>query len=56
MKNCVAATGLSVCARTAFGPNGLSKIIINRIEKVIVMSDAATIIAERWRCSTLPPR
>jgi len=46
MKNCEAATGLSACTRTAFGPNGLSKIIINRIEKVIVTTDAATIIAE----------
>jgi len=46
MKNCEAATGLAACTRTAFGPNGLSKIVINRIEKVIVTTDAATIISE----------
>jgi len=46
MKNCEAATGLAACVRTAFGPNGLSKIVINRVEKVIVTTDAATIIAE----------
>eukprot|EP01083_Nonionella_stella_P308330 1087255_1 len=46
MKNCEAATGLAACTRTAFGPNGLSKIVINRIEKVIITTDAATIISE----------
>eukprot|EP01084_Bolivina_argentea_P138234 243409_1 len=46
MKNCEAATGLAACVRTSFGPNGLSKIVINRIEKVIITTDAATIISE----------
>jgi len=46
MKNCEAASGLAACVRTSFGPNGLSKIVINRIEKVIVTTDAATIISE----------
>jgi len=46
LKNCEAATSLAQCTRTAFGPNGLSKIVINRIEKVIVTTDAATIISE----------
>eukprot|EP00484_Ammonia_sp_Unknown_P028178 CAMPEP_0197024862 /NCGR_PEP_ID=MMETSP1384-20130603/5337_1 /TAXON_ID=29189 /ORGANISM="Ammonia sp." /LENGTH=586 /DNA_ID=CAMNT_0042453319 /DNA_START=104 /DNA_END=1864 /DNA_ORIENTATION=+ len=46
LKNCEAATGLAACVRTSFGPNGLSKIVINRIEKVIVTTDAATIISE----------
>ncbi|XP_065223106.1 T-complex protein 1 subunit theta [Planococcus citri] len=32
--------------RTAYGPNGMNKIIINHIEKLFVTNDAATIIKE----------
>lgn len=45
-KNCEAATQLGEVVRTSFGPNGLSKIVINRIEKVYITTDAATIINE----------
>ena len=46
IKNCEAACALGDTVRTAFGPNGLGKIVINRIEKVLVTTDAATIISE----------
>jgi len=46
LRNCDAVVELSEVVRTSFGPNGLSKIVINRIEKVFVTTDAATIIAE----------
>lgn len=46
LRNCDAAVELSEVVRTSFGPNGLSKIVINRIEKVFVTTDAATIINE----------
>jgi len=46
MRNCDAAVEVSEMVRTSFGPNGLSKIVINRIEKVFVTTDAATIISE----------
>lgn len=46
IKNCESASQLSQIVRTSFGPNGLSKIVINRIEKVIITTDAATIINE----------
>ncbi|ETO31624.1 hypothetical protein RFI_05498 [Reticulomyxa filosa] len=45
-KNCEAATDLADVVRTSFGPNGLSKIVINRLEKVYATTDAATIINE----------
>ncbi|CAK9797258.1 T-complex protein 1 subunit theta [Anthophora plagiata] len=32
--------------RTAYGPNGMNKMVINHIEKLFVTSDAATIINE----------
>jgi len=46
LRNCEAAIDVSEMVRTSFGPNGLSKIVINRIEKVFVTTDAATIISE----------
>ena len=32
--------------KTAYGPNGMNKIIINHIDKLFVTNDAATIIKE----------
>ncbi|KAJ8882463.1 hypothetical protein PR048_014271 [Dryococelus australis] len=32
--------------RTAYGPNGMNKMVINHIEKLFVTNDAATIIRE----------
>jgi T-complex protein 1 subunit theta len=32
--------------RTAYGPNGMNKMVINHLEKLFVTSDAATIIKE----------
>ena len=31
---------------TAFGPNGMNKMVINHLEKLFVTNDAATIIRE----------
>ena len=46
MKNCEAATGLVACVTTSFGLNGLSKIVMNCVARVIVTIDAAAIISE----------
>jgi T-complex protein 1 subunit theta len=46
MKNCEAATDLSETVQSAFGPYGLSKIVINRNEKVIITTDASAILSE----------
>lgn len=32
--------------RTAYGPNGMNKMVINHIEKLFVTNDAATIMRE----------
>ena len=38
--------------KTAYGPRGMNKMVINHIEKLFVTSDAATIIRELevWHC------
>jgi len=46
VKNIDSCLELSNITRTSFGPNGMNKIVINRIEKIFVTSDAATIINE----------
>ena len=45
MKNCEAVKGLDECVRTSLGCNGLSNIVINHVEKVIVTTDATIISA-----------
>ncbi|XP_033219542.1 T-complex protein 1 subunit theta [Belonocnema kinseyi] len=45
-RSITACKQFSQCVRTAYGPNGMNKMIINHLEKLIVTSDAATIIKE----------
>ena len=46
MRNITAARELSNITRTAFGPNGRNKLVLNHLEKLFLTSDAATIIRE----------
>ncbi|GAX82224.1 hypothetical protein CEUSTIGMA_g9652.t1 [Chlamydomonas eustigma] len=46
IKNIEACRELSMIARTSLGPNGMSKMVINHLEKLFVTSDASTIINE----------
>ena len=41
-----ACNGLADVARSSYGPTGLSKIVINHLEKIFVTADAATIVSE----------
>lgn len=45
-RNINACKQFAETVRTAYGPNGMNKIIINHIEKLFVTNDAATIIKE----------
>lgn len=45
-RNIEACCQLAQTVRSAFGPNGLNKLIINHLEKIFVTSDAAVIIRE----------
>ncbi|TMS38391.1 hypothetical protein L596_005128 [Steinernema carpocapsae] len=46
LRNVEACIELSSKLRTAFGPNGMNKMVINHIEKLFVTNDAATILNE----------
>ena len=41
-----ACTEFSRTLKTAYGPKGLNKMVINHIEKLFVTNDAATIISQ----------
>ncbi|XP_015520463.1 T-complex protein 1 subunit theta [Neodiprion lecontei] len=45
-RNISACKQFAQTVRTAYGPNGMNKMVINHIEKLFVTSDAATIIKE----------
>lgn len=45
-RNIGACKEFAKTVRTAFGPNGMNKMVINHIEKLFVTSDAGTIIRE----------
>lgn len=45
-RNINACKQFAQTVRTAYGPNGMNKMVINHLEKVFVTSDAATIIRE----------
>lgn len=45
-RNITACKQLAQTVRTAYGPNGMNKMVINHIEKLFVTNDAATIINE----------
>lgn len=46
LRNIEACTEFSKTLKSAYGPKGLNKMIINHIEKLFVTNDAATIIKE----------
>jgi len=46
LRNVEAAKGLAGIVRTSLGPNGMNKLVINHLEKIIVTSDCATIVKE----------
>eukprot|EP01130_Rhizamoeba_saxonica_P009120 TRINITY_DN36_c0_g1_i1.p1 TRINITY_DN36_c0_g1~~TRINITY_DN36_c0_g1_i1.p1 ORF type:complete len:542 (-),score=160.97 TRINITY_DN36_c0_g1_i1:95-1720(-) len=46
IKNIAAITELSQITRTSLGPNGMNKMVINRLGKLFVTRDSATIIRE----------
>ncbi|XP_014217307.1 T-complex protein 1 subunit theta [Copidosoma floridanum] len=45
-RNITACKEFAQTVRTAYGPNGMNKMVINHLEKLFVTSDAATIIRE----------
>jgi len=45
-RNINACKQFAQTVRTAYGPNGMNKMVINHLEKLFVTSDAATIIRE----------
>lgn len=45
-RNITACKEFAQCVRSAYGPNGMNKMVINHLEKQFVTSDAATIINE----------
>lgn len=46
LRNIEACCELSRTLKSAYGPKGLNKMIINHLEKLFVTNDAATIIRE----------
>ena len=46
IRNIEACKEFAQSIRSAYGPNGRNKMIINHIQKLFVTSDAATIIKE----------
>jgi T-complex protein 1 subunit theta len=45
-RNIAACKQFAHTLRTAYGPNGMNKMVINHLEKLFVTNDAATIIKE----------
>ena len=46
LRNIEAAKGIAGMVRTSLGPNGMNKLVVNHLEKIIVTSDCATIMKE----------
>lgn len=46
IRNIIACKEFAQSVKSAYGPNGMNKMVINHIEKQFVTSDAATIIRE----------
>lgn len=46
LRNIEAAKAISSMVRTSLGPNGMNKLVVNHLEKIIVTSDCATILKE----------
>jgi T-complex protein 1 subunit theta len=45
-RNIAACKQFADTVKTAYGPNGMNKIIINHIDKTFITNDAATIVKE----------
>lgn len=46
LRNIEASKAIAAMVRTSLGPNGMNKLVINHLEKIIVTSDCATIVKE----------
>jgi T-complex protein 1 subunit theta len=46
IRNIEACKGIAAMVRTSLGPNGMNKLVVNHLEKIIVTSDCATIMKE----------
>mmetsp|Transcript_110064 Transcript_110064/g.215750 ORF Transcript_110064/g.215750 Transcript_110064/m.215750 type:complete len:548 (+) Transcript_110064:77-1720(+) len=46
MRNIEAGKAIAAMVRTSLGPNGMNKLVVNHLEKIIVTSDCATIMSE----------
>lgn len=46
MRNIEAAKGIASMVQTSLGPNGMNKLVVNHLEKIIVTSDCAAIVNE----------
>lgn len=46
LRNIEAANAIAAMVRTSLGPNGMNKLVVNHLEKIIVTSDCATIMKE----------
>jgi len=46
LKNIEAARAIAAMMQTSMGPNGMNKLVINHLEKIIVSSDCTTILKE----------
>jgi T-complex protein 1 subunit theta len=45
-RNIEACKELADTTKSAYGPNGMNKMVINHVEKLFVTNDAATIMRE----------
>jgi len=46
LKNCDAAKQIAGMVQTSLGPNGMNKLVVNHLEKIMVTSDCAAIVNE----------
>lgn len=46
IRNIEAAKAIAGMVQTSLGPNGMNKLVVNHLEKIIVTSDCATIVKE----------
>jgi T-complex protein 1 subunit theta len=46
LRNIEAAKAIAGMVQTSLGPNGMNKLVVNHLEKIIVTSDCATIVKE----------
>ena len=46
IRNIEAAKAISAMVKTSLGPNGMNKLVVNHLEKIVVTSDCATIVKE----------